>query len=234
MELIQEMKTEAALITGNSPYAEVRAVVDNTDDPTTPSSTIRAWVIGLVFVCILAFVNQMFWIRQPGITIMANVAQLLSYPIGKAAERYLPDIGFTLFGIRHSLNPGRFTKKEHMLITIMANVGWHTPYTDYIIWTQILPQFFNQPYARGFLYQILISLGTNFIGYVPMTDPIVCLLIHFVIVMVLQDFAEDSWSTHHSASGQLLLSPLPSTLRSTPTRMKLSLVLSRGCSQCLA
>ena len=47
----------------------------------------------------------------------------------------------------------------------MANVGWHTPYTDYIIWTQVLPQFFNQPYARGFAYQILISLGTNFIGY---------------------------------------------------------------------
>ena len=31
-ELIYEMKTEAALITNNSPYAEVRAVVDNTDD----------------------------------------------------------------------------------------------------------------------------------------------------------------------------------------------------------
>lgn len=130
MDLIQEMKTEAALITGNSPYAEVRAVVDNTDDTSIPSSTIRAWVIGLAFVCILAFVNQMFWIRQPGITIMANVAQLLSYPIGKAAERWLPDIGFTFFGVRHSLNPGKFSKKEHMLITIMANVGYHTPYTD--------------------------------------------------------------------------------------------------------
>jgi len=43
-DLIYEMKTEAALITGNSPYAEVRAVVDNTDDVNTPSSTIRAWV----------------------------------------------------------------------------------------------------------------------------------------------------------------------------------------------
>ncbi|PBP27598.1 UPF0075-domain-containing protein [Diplocarpon rosae] len=165
LDIIQEMKTEAALITGNSPYAEVRAVVDNTDDPTTPSSTIRAWIIGLSFVGILAFTNQMFAIRQPSITVMANVAQLLSYPIGKAAEAWLPDVGFNLFGIRHSLNPGKFTRKEHMLITIMANVGWQTPYTDHIIWTQVLPQFFNQPYARGFGYQILISLGTNFIGY---------------------------------------------------------------------
>ncbi|MAD86835.1 MAG: hypothetical protein CL912_28095 [Deltaproteobacteria bacterium] len=164
-DIIQEMKTEAALITGNSPYSEVRAVVDNTDDPSIPSSTIRAWVIGLSFVTILAFINQMFSIRQPNITVMANVAQLLSYPVGRAAAAWLPDVGFTLFGVRHSLNPGKFSKKEHMLITIMANVGWHTPYTDYIIWTQVLPQFFNQPYARGFAYQILISLGTNFIGY---------------------------------------------------------------------
>jgi hypothetical protein len=44
VDLIYEMKTEAALITGNSPYAEVRAVVKNTDDPNMPSSTIRAWV----------------------------------------------------------------------------------------------------------------------------------------------------------------------------------------------
>ncbi len=36
-KLIDEMKIEAALISNNSPYAEVRAVVDNTDDPSTPS-----------------------------------------------------------------------------------------------------------------------------------------------------------------------------------------------------
>jgi hypothetical protein len=52
--------------------------------------------------------------------VLANVAQLLAYPCGKACERYLPDWGFTLFGVRHSLNPGSFSKKEHMLITIMA------------------------------------------------------------------------------------------------------------------
>jgi hypothetical protein len=43
-ELVAKMKTEAALITNNSPYAEVRAVVSNTDDVNIPSSTIRAWV----------------------------------------------------------------------------------------------------------------------------------------------------------------------------------------------
>ncbi|KAI9052070.1 hypothetical protein LZ554_004323 [Drepanopeziza brunnea f. sp. 'monogermtubi'] len=165
MDIIQEMKTEAALITNNSPYAEVRAVVDNTDDPNMLSSTIRAWVIGLTFVVILATTNQMFSIRQPCISVTSNVAQLVSFPLGKAAEAWLPDVGFTLFGIRHSLNPGKFTRKEHMLITIMANVSWQTPYTELIIWTQVLPQFFHQTYARGFVYQVLITFGTNFLGY---------------------------------------------------------------------
>lgn len=124
------MKLEAALITNNSPYSEVRAVVDNHDDPSTPVSTIRAWVIGLGFSILLGFINQLFSIRQPGITVLANVAQLLSFPIGKLCEKTLPDVGFTLMGVRHSLNPGKFNKKEHMLITIMANVAYQTPYTN--------------------------------------------------------------------------------------------------------
>ncbi|KAK3317272.1 OPT oligopeptide transporter protein-domain-containing protein [Cercophora scortea] len=163
--LIYEMKIEAALITNNSPYSEVRSVVDNFDDPTTPSATIRAWVIGLVFSCVLGFVNQLFSIRMPSVSIGSNVAQLLAYPIGKFCERVLPDWGFTLWGVRHSLNPGAFSKKEHMLITIMANVAGNTPYTNNIIWSQYLPQYFNQRYAGEFAYQILIALSTNLVGY---------------------------------------------------------------------
>jgi OPT family oligopeptide transporter len=130
-----------------------------------PLITRNKQVIGLLFVVGLAFVNQLFSIRQPPITVQANVAQLLCYPLGKAWEKIMPDWGFTIFGSRHSLNPGNFSTKEHMLITIMASVGYATPYTDNIIWAQYLPQYFNQSYAGRFSYQILIALSTNFIGY---------------------------------------------------------------------
>lgn len=153
------------MITINSPYAEVRAVVDNHDNVDTPCGTIRAWVIGLIFAILLGFVNQLFSIRQPSIYVGANVAQLLAFPLGKLAEKTLPDIGFTLWGVRHSLNPGRFSKKEHMLITIMANVSYNTPYTNSLIWVQYLPAYFNQKFAGEFAYQILLALSTNFIGY---------------------------------------------------------------------
>lgn len=163
--IIGEMKIEAALITNNSPYAEVRSVVDNHDDPTMPTSTIRAWVIGIFFAACLSFVNGFFEIRQPAITVTANVPQLLAYPVGKFAEKVLPDAGITLFGIRHSLNPGPFNRKEHMLITLMASIAKSIPYTNYIIWIQYLPQYFNQSWAISFSYQILIALSANFIGY---------------------------------------------------------------------
>jgi hypothetical protein len=44
---------------------------------------------------------------------------LLTYPIGKAWARYLPNV--SLFGM--SLNPGPFTIKEHVIITIMATTS---------------------------------------------------------------------------------------------------------------
>lgn len=165
--IVQEMKLEAALITNNSPYAEVRAVTDNHDDPTTPVSTIRAWTIGIIFSCFLAFVNQLFSIRQPPIRFDTNMAQLLAYPIGKAWEKWMPkkDIRVPFTSQIMNLNPGRFNKKEHMLIAIMANTARSLPYTQYIIWTQVLPQYFNQQYARSFSYIFLNGFATNFIGY---------------------------------------------------------------------
>jgi OPT family small oligopeptide transporter len=164
-QLIQEMKIQAALITNNSPYAEVRAVVSNHDDPTMPTSTIRAWFMGIIFSCCISFINSFFDVRLPSIYVIATVPQLLAYPFGKFLEKVLPDVGFTLFGVRHSLNPGPFNKKEHMLITIMSNVAKSTPYTNYIVWIQVLPQYFNQPWAIDITYQLLIALSTNFIGY---------------------------------------------------------------------
>jgi len=86
-------------------------------------------------------------------------------PVGKFMAKVLPDKRFRLMGKEHSLNPGPFNKKEHMLITIMANVAFNTPYTGYTIFVQALPVYFNQPYAYGFGYQILSTMATNFLGY---------------------------------------------------------------------
>ena len=52
------------------------------------------------------------------------VAQLISFPVGRAWAKFMPDV--KIFGV--SVNPGPFTVKEHVLITIMASVGSGSAY----------------------------------------------------------------------------------------------------------
>ena len=52
-----------------SPYPEVRSAVSNTDDPSMPSSTLRAWVVGLAWAAVIPGVNQFFFFRYPSVGI---------------------------------------------------------------------------------------------------------------------------------------------------------------------
>lgn len=68
-------------------------------------------------------------------------------------------------GQEHSLNPGPFNRKEHMLISIMANVSFTAPYAFYIVPVQAMPQYFNMSFAYNRGYQLLVSLSTCLFGY---------------------------------------------------------------------
>ncbi|KAG2356062.1 OPT oligopeptide transporter protein-domain-containing protein [Suillus spraguei] len=102
-----------------SPYPEVRSAVANTDDPSIDVTTLRVWVLGLAWAIIMPGVNQFFFFRYPSVPITGIVAQLLSFPIGRVCAAYLPRK--KVFGI--SLNPGPFTIKEHVLITLSVVFG---------------------------------------------------------------------------------------------------------------
>lgn len=116
----------------DSPYPEVRSAVSNVDDPDMPASTIRAWVLGLIWATILPGLNQFFFFRYPSVTIggvrptqtsvsyfsfFQLVAQLVVYPMGRAWARFMPN--FTIFG--HQVNPGPFTIKEHVRPVVFFN-----------------------------------------------------------------------------------------------------------------
>jgi hypothetical protein len=111
-----------------------------------PTSTFRAWVVGLIWAVVIPGANQFFYFRFPSVTITAVclpplfesvvppllnqvlakkiVPQLLTFPLCKLWARYMPKV--TVFGV--SLNPGPFTIKEHVIITIMASVGAQSAY----------------------------------------------------------------------------------------------------------
>ncbi|CAL1708066.1 unnamed protein product [Somion occarium] len=141
----------------DSPYPEVRSAVSNTDDPDMPVSTVRSWIIGLIWAIIIPGMNQFFYLRYPSVQVSSIVAQLLSYPVGCLWARYLPAV--SIFGL--SLNPGPFTIKEHVLITMMANVGSTSAYAADIVAVQRI--YYNE--IHSFAYQWLMTMSTQLIGF---------------------------------------------------------------------
>ena len=106
-----------------------------------PVSTFRAWFIGIIWAILIPGLNQFFFFRYPSVTIggvspmlpaartcthvqSQVVAQLISFPILRLWAKIVP--AWKIFGV--SLNPGPFSVKEHVLITIMASVGSGSAY----------------------------------------------------------------------------------------------------------
>jgi OPT family small oligopeptide transporter len=148
---------EAAALEDDSPYPEVRSAVANTDDMDMPCNTFRAWFIGLCWAILIPGLNQFFFFRYPSVTVGGLVAQLLSFPVGRLWARVVPRV--KVFGV--SLNPGPFTVKEHVLVTIMASVGAGSAYATDIVAVQRV--YYGQTY--NFAYQWMVVMSTQLIGF---------------------------------------------------------------------
>ncbi|KAI0089580.1 small oligopeptide transporter [Irpex rosettiformis] len=151
------LAADAEFLEDDSPYPEVRSAVANTDDPDMPCNTFRAWFIGICWAILIPGLNQFFFFRFPSVTITGIVAQLVSLPIMRTWDHVVPRV--KIFGV--SLNPGPFTIKEHVLITIMASVGSGSAYATDIVAVQKVYYSQNPPFA----YQWLLVMSTQLIGF---------------------------------------------------------------------
>ncbi|KAJ7026138.1 small oligopeptide transporter [Mycena alexandri] len=141
----------------DSPYPEVRSAVANFDDPEMPASTLRSWTLGILISILIPGMNQFFHFRYPTVNIGPVVAQLIAFPVGSTWARWVPNV--SLFGV--CLNPGPFTIKEHVLITIMAAVGSGSAYATDIVAVQ--KTFYDQSFSFPFQWMLVIS--TQCIGF---------------------------------------------------------------------
>ncbi|KAH8887251.1 OPT superfamily oligopeptide transporter [Thozetella sp. PMI_491] len=162
-----ETRLVAAVFRGNSVYREVRSTFSNQDDLNTPCGTVRAWVIGLIWSAGLAGLNQFFAPRNPTLSVSVYIAQLFSYPMGRLCAAFLPTVVFLKDSpFAFTLNPGPFTIKEHMLITIMCNVSTSSvSFVTPIFLQQRLPMFFNLEWAGQWGYQICAILSIQLFGF---------------------------------------------------------------------
>ncbi|KAG2535184.1 hypothetical protein PVAP13_9NG098500 [Panicum virgatum] len=150
------------------PVEEVALVVPETDDPSLPVMTFRAWTLGLGSCVVLIFLNTFFTYRTQPLTISGILAQILVLPAGRFMAAVLPDREVRILGGRlgsFNLNPGPFNVKEHVIITIFANCGVSYGGGDaYSIGAiTVMKAYYKQ--TLSFVLALLIVLTTQILGY---------------------------------------------------------------------
>ncbi|KAJ2665559.1 hypothetical protein IWW48_000010 [Coemansia sp. RSA 1200] len=145
----------------DSPYEIVRCAVSNKDNPEMYSLTFRVWVLGTIFTGLLSFVNQFFFYRQNQLSLGGSVVQLLAFPTGYVMSRVLPKRTFSTFGWKWSLNPGPFSIKEHVLISIFATASSGSPYAIDVV--TIKKIWYKSD--LGFAASLLFILTSQTMGY---------------------------------------------------------------------
>ncbi|KAI9732976.1 MAG: hypothetical protein M1818_007409 [Claussenomyces sp. TS43310] len=104
---------------------QVRRIVSLHDDPTLPNLTFRYFLLTVIFVAPGAFLSQMSHFRTTYAPYSVFFVQIASNYVGLWLAKILPSkfvkLPFSKFGF--NLNPGPWSTKEHVLVTISAASG---------------------------------------------------------------------------------------------------------------
>ncbi|KAL6706576.1 hypothetical protein ACN47E_005332 [Coniothyrium glycines] len=170
----------------NSPYAQVRASVAATDNTSLSIDTPRMWFLSILFAMAGSSTNLFFSLRYPSVSLTPIIALLLVHPLGLLWDQILkrpndPDETF-LDGclqkasythttpyqtpslkrrIRLWLAQGHWNAKEHCCVYVSSNVSFGFAFATDVIVEQV--KFYKQD--LGIMYQILLILSTQILGY---------------------------------------------------------------------
>lgn len=115
----------------------VRRIVSFSDDTTEPTITFRYFLLSIFFIVPGAFLSQMAQFRTTFAPYSIFFVQIASNYAGIWLAKFLPSkyvkVPFTRWSF--SLNPGPFSTKEHVLVTISAASGatYNLGYTPIVI-----------------------------------------------------------------------------------------------------
>ena len=144
-----------------SPLAQVAKVVPATDDPTIPSLTFRAILLGSIFAIMGAAMSQVFFFKSNSPQFSSYAVILVTLPLGRWLANALPTRQWRIFGFSFTLNPGPFSIKEHILIGIIQGAGTGSAYAADVLAVQELFLGTHLPAMAG----ITLLLTTQLIGF---------------------------------------------------------------------
>ncbi|KAJ6096739.1 Oligopeptide transporter OPT superfamily [Penicillium sp. IBT 16267x] len=104
---------------------QVRQIINLTDDPTLFTITFRYFVLSALFVIPGAFLSQMSYFRTTSAPYSVFFVQIACHYVGHFLAKILPAWTVRLPGTSWSfnLNPGPWSIKEHVLVTVTAASG---------------------------------------------------------------------------------------------------------------
>lgn len=104
---------------------QVRQIINLTDDPTLLTITFRYFVLSALFVIPGAFLSQMSHFRTTSAPYSVFFVQIACHYVGHFLAKILPAWTVRLPGTSWSfnLNPGPWSIKEHVLVTVTAASG---------------------------------------------------------------------------------------------------------------
>ncbi|KAI8803759.1 OPT oligopeptide transporter protein-domain-containing protein [Cladochytrium replicatum] len=140
------------------------AIVPQTDDPETPHLSARVWILGTFWCAGMAAANAIFSFRTNSITLDPTLAVLLTYPLGLALAKFLPTNKFSVGKYSFTLNPGPFSIKEHVLISVMASAGSASPYALYNVVSQRMDMFMGND-KIDFVQSFFWVITTQLVGF---------------------------------------------------------------------
>ncbi|KAF2853002.1 OPT-domain-containing protein [Plenodomus tracheiphilus IPT5] len=182
-ESIQDVKGNPL---DNSPYAQVRASVAASDNTSLSIDTPRMWSLSILFAMAGSSTNLFFSLRYPSVSLTPIIALLLVHPLGLLWDQILkrpldPEETFVngslqkrtyssqtpqsrstwLRSVRLWLAQGRWNEKEHCCVYVSSNVSFGFAFATDVIVEQV--KFYHQD--LGIMYQILLILSTQILGY---------------------------------------------------------------------
>jgi len=101
----------------------VREAVTFEDDPTTPILTFRFFLLSIIFIAPGAFLDTMNSYRTTSAAYSVFFVQIASHYVGKWLAKVLPSKNINLYFIKFNLNPGPWSIKENVLVTLAAGSG---------------------------------------------------------------------------------------------------------------
>nr|XP_018259221.1 OPT family small oligopeptide transporter [Kwoniella dejecticola CBS 10117]OBR81379.1 OPT family small oligopeptide transporter [Kwoniella dejecticola CBS 10117] len=145
---------------GGNVEALIARSVPSTDDPSLPTLTLRVILLGSTFCVLGACSSMVFYFKSNAPSFSQYFVILATYPLGHflANERFIPR-GKRLLG--WELNPGKFSIKEAILVSVLSSSGASAAYAADIL--TIMDLYFDTPV--GTVPSILMLLTTQCIGF---------------------------------------------------------------------